>query len=83
MHTIIADAIPQPVLFLIERLKKAHHQAFIVGGAVRDLCLNRSVTDWDLATSAPVPVIQRLFKDNTQFTPGTRHGNHYGCGTFI
>ncbi len=66
------NAIPQPVLFLIEKLKNAHHQAFIVGGAVRDLCLNRSITDWDLATSAPVPVIQRLFKDNTQFTLG--HG---------
>ncbi len=71
-YTMAADPIPQPVLFLLNRLKEDHHQAFIVGGAVRDLCLHRSVTDWDLATSAPVSVVQYLFKDNTQFTLG--HG---------
>ena len=69
---MFVDSIPEPVLFLLKRLEKAHHQAFIVGGAVRDVCLNRQATDWDLATSAPVHIIRNIFKDKTQFTLG--HG---------
>ena len=71
MHTLV-NSIPEPVLFLFKRLIKAHHQVYIVGGAVRDVCLNRQVADWDLATSAPTQAIQNIFNDKTQFTLG--HG---------
>ena len=70
MDTLPADLIPEPVLFLINKLERAHHGAYVVGGAVRDICLGRSVADWDLATSASVRTIQNIFKDIPQYTLG-------------
>ncbi len=68
MDTFPADLIPEPVLFLTEKLKRARHQAFVVGGAVRDIQLGRPAMDWDLATSASVESIQNIFGDTSQYT---------------
>ena len=68
MDTFPADLIPEPVLFLTKKLKRAPHQAFVVGGAVRDTCLGRPVMDWDLATSASVETIQNIFVNTSQYT---------------
>jgi tRNA nucleotidyltransferase (CCA-adding enzyme) len=68
MDTFPADFIPEPVLFLTEKLKRAGHQSFVVGGAVRDIHLGRPVMDWDLATSASVETIQNIFGDTSQYT---------------
>jgi len=68
MDTLPVDLIPEPVLFLIKKLERAHHRAFLVGGAVRDICLGRPVVDWDLATSASVRTIQDIFRDIPQYT---------------
>lgn len=68
MDTFPADIIPEPVLFLTKKLKRARHQAFVVGGAVRDIHLGRPVMDWDLATSASVETIQNIFRDTSQYT---------------
>jgi tRNA nucleotidyltransferase (CCA-adding enzyme) len=43
--------IPEFVSFILKRLKDAGHQAFVVGGAVRDSCLKRPTLDWDVVTS--------------------------------
>ncbi len=55
--------IPHSVLTVINRLRQASHQAYIVGGAVRDALLKRPVTDWDVATSADTRTIRRIFRD--------------------
>ncbi len=68
MNTLPVDSIPEPVLFLLKKLERAHHRAFVVGGAVRDICLGRPVIDWDLATSASVETIQNIFGDTSQYT---------------
>jgi tRNA nucleotidyltransferase (CCA-adding enzyme) len=70
MNTLPVDSIPEPVLFLLMKLERAHHRAFVVGGAVRDICLDRPVIDWDLATSASVRNIQSIFRDTPQYTLG-------------
>jgi tRNA nucleotidyltransferase (CCA-adding enzyme) len=70
MNTPPVDSIPEPVLFLLKKLERAHHRAFVVGGAVRDICLGRPVMDWDLATSASVRNIQSIFGDTPQYTLG-------------
>jgi len=57
--------IPRPVNIAIERLLTAGHEAYIVGGAIRDTFLNRLVTDWDVATSANAGSIRDLFEDKT------------------
>ena len=53
--------IPEFISFILNRLKQDGHQAFIVGGAVRDACLQRPITDWDVATSAQPEQIKTLF----------------------
>lgn len=53
--------IPAAVETVVRRLRQAGHQAYIVGGAVRDALLNRPVTDLDVATSADTRTICHLF----------------------
>ena len=70
MDTLPVNLIPEPVLFLIKKLEHTHHGAFVVGGAVRDICLGRPVVDWDLTTSAPVRTIKNIFRDTPHYTLG-------------
>ncbi len=72
MTPLPVDFVPDTVSFLIKKLERANHRAFVVGGAVRDICLGRPVVDWDLATSASVSTLQDIFRDTSHFTPG--HG---------
>ncbi len=44
--------IPESLYQLIDVLNKAGHEAFVVGGAVRDTLLGRSPKDYDISTSA-------------------------------
>jgi tRNA nucleotidyltransferase/poly(A) polymerase len=57
---------------VVETLAGAGHEAVLVGGCLRDLCLGRPVTDWDVATSAPPERVLELFP--TAVPIGLRHG---------
>jgi len=46
---------------IIERLRRAGHQAWLVGGCVRDLLLGREPEDYDVATDAPPDEVRALF----------------------
>ncbi len=67
----IESAIPAPVVALLERLWAAGHDAYIVGGSLRDVLLGREAHDWDLATSARPEQVQALF-------PEARYENRFG-----
>ncbi|MDZ4862177.1 MAG: CCA tRNA nucleotidyltransferase [Gemmatimonadota bacterium] len=54
--------IPEDVLEIAGTLEAAGHEAWCVGGAVRDTLLGEANTDYDIATSATPDVVQRLFK---------------------
>lgn len=54
-------AVPDEVLEIARVLERAGHEAWCVGGAVRDHLLGGAVSDVDLATSARPEVVQRLF----------------------
>lgn len=60
----LADRLrpPRGVLDIAARLEREGHEAWCVGGAVRDALLGHPSLDWDLATSATPPVVQRLFR---------------------
>ena len=60
--------VPKEVEFLLSRLYKAGHRAYIVGGAIRDWLCEREITDWDITTSAPSDVIKEIFQDRTIFS---------------
>lgn len=46
---------------VIRRLQKAGYEAYLVGGCVRDLLLNLTPKDFDIATSARPEEIRKLF----------------------
>lgn len=54
-------AIPDDVLEIARALEAAGHEAWCVGGAIRDTLLGLENTDYDIATSATPDVVQRLF----------------------
>lgn len=47
------------------KFEKAGGQVYVVGGAVRDLLLSKTVKDWDLATNLKPEEIKRLFPKNS------------------
>ncbi len=62
-----ADIVPQRLdvegLRILSRLHRYGHQAYFVGGCVRDLLLVRSPKDFDIATSAHPGEVRSLFRN--------------------
>lgn len=56
-------ALDQDALRVISRLSRHGHQAYLVGGCVRDLLLGRRPKDFDVATSAHPRQVKRLFRN--------------------
>ena len=54
-------AVPPFPLHVVRTLRGAGHEAFLVGGCVRDLLLGREPKDWDVVTSARPDAIEALF----------------------
>ena len=48
---------------IIETLRQHSFQAYLVGGCVRDLLLDREPTDFDVATSATPAQVMKIFPD--------------------
>lgn len=60
----IADKIPSEVKEVLQKIEEAGFEAYVVGGAVRDIMIGRLPKDWDVATSARPEEIQALFPDS-------------------
>jgi poly(A) polymerase len=60
-HNISRKNISSAALKVLYRLKDAGFQAFIVGGGVRDLLLNRQPKDFDIATDASPEQVHAVF----------------------
>lgn len=56
--------VPAEVAKVAEGLRAAGYEAYLVGGCVRDLLLNRKPKDWDVTTNAKPGEIQALFPDS-------------------
>lgn len=56
--------IPKEVKNIIEKLKSAGFEAFIVGGCVRDFLRETEPNDWDVTTNAKPEEIQKVFPDS-------------------
>ncbi len=52
---------PREILDVLRRLGEAGHRSWLVGGAVRDLLLDRPRGDFDLATPATPQQVMKLF----------------------
>ena len=58
------DNVDPDAVKVVRRLLGAGHEAYLVGGCVRDLYLGRRPKDFDIATSATPEAIRRLFRNS-------------------
>lgn len=61
-HEININHVDQNALYIIEKLQAAGHIAYLVGGSVRDLLVNKTPKDFDISTSAKPEEIKQIFK---------------------
>lgn len=57
-------SVPKEVIEISKALAEAGFEAYLVGGCVRDMLLNREPKDWDVATNARPDAIQKLFPES-------------------
>ncbi len=62
IHKINKNLISSAALKTCEGLQKAGFEAFIVGGAVRDLLMNYKPKDFDVATNATPEEVYKIFR---------------------
>lgn len=62
IHGIDRKLLSSAALKTTEGLQKAGFEAYIVGGAVRDLLLNHAPKDFDIATNATPEQVNRIFR---------------------
>ena len=68
----IQKEIAPHITGIIARLQAAGFEAYIVGGAVRDLLLGRKPKDYDIATSATPTEVRKVFRDRRTLLIGRR-----------
>jgi poly(A) polymerase len=61
-HGIDPTLVDERAARVVRTLQEAGHQAFIVGGAVRDLLVGRRPKDFDVATDATPEQVKALFR---------------------
>ena len=66
--------MPESVSMVLNRLLGAGYDAYVVGGALRDMLLGRAAHDWDVATSALPEETARIFSDLSVIKTGLQHG---------
>jgi len=67
--------IPEDIIELYNLFKKHDKQLYVVGGAVRDVLMNKTPKDYDLATDATPDEILRITKDYEHVLDGSElHG---------
>lgn len=58
------NLIKPEVLSLYNTIKESGFEVYLVGGCVRDMLMDRPITDWDLTTNATPEQIQEIFPDS-------------------
>ncbi len=61
MQIPIQWGIPNHIVKIMEKLKTAGFQAYLVGGSVRDMIMGQAPSDYDIATSAKPEDVEKLF----------------------
>jgi len=63
-HEIDPARVDSDALHILRKLKDAGHTAYLVGGSVRDLLVQREPKDFDISTSARPQEIKKIFRRN-------------------
>ena len=56
--------LPENIKNILGKLEKNGFEAYVVGGCVRDILLDKKPKDWDITTSAKPKEIQKIFTDS-------------------
>ncbi len=62
-HNVSRKQISSAAIKVMYRLKDEGHTAYLAGGGVRDLLLNRNPKDFDVATDATPEQIRKMFRN--------------------
>lgn len=66
--------IPEYTNIVLDKLEKAGFEAFVVGGSIRDLLLNKRPSDFDVTTNATPDEVIEIFKDYRTILVGKEFG---------
>jgi len=63
-HCVSRNHIDGEVLKVLYRLKKLGHEAYVVGGAIRDMLRGKLPKDFDVATDATPSQLRKIFRNS-------------------
>ena len=63
LHKLDINKVDKDALYVMDKLRANGHTAYLVGGSVRDLLLDRTPKDFDISTSALPEQIKQLFRN--------------------
>jgi len=63
LYAILSMKIPEYIIEILNKLEKHKFEAYIVGGCLRDLLMERTPKDWDITTNARPEEILKIFPD--------------------
>lgn len=66
--------LPNYINEILERLNNANHEAYVVGGAVRDMVRGIEPNDYDITTNCTPDEIENLFIDKKLVKVGKKYG---------
>ena len=68
----MTNKLPEDVVYIIKKLTDAGYEAYVAGGAVRDMMMKTEPHDYDIATSAHPEIVMSLFERTID--TGIKHG---------
>ena len=72
MPKSLKNKIDPYIIDVIGRLRSAGFETYLVGGAVRDILLDRVPKDYDVSTAATPEEVRRVFRDRHTLIIGKR-----------
>lgn len=72
MSKFLKNKIDPYIIDVIGRLRSAGFETYLVGGAVRDILLDRTPKDYDVSTAATPEEVRRVFRDRHTLIIGRR-----------
>lgn len=70
----VTYTLPLPVSRLLSGLRENGFEAYVIGGAVRDILLSKTPGDYDIATSALPSEVTAVFGEEKSHPTGISHG---------
>ena len=70
----VGYTLPDPLKRVLKRIEEHGFEAYVVGGAVRDILLSKTPDDFDVTTSATPEELLEIFGESNWHPTGIRHG---------